>query len=65
MSKIIDFAKAKKEKEIGAIRAEHYFTLDEVQEITYEFLESILTEEELQIISWRLEQMEKHDERTK
>tara|TARA_B100001123_G_C15190233_1_gene979027 strand:+ start:986 stop:1186 length:201 start_codon:yes stop_codon:yes gene_type:complete len=62
MAKIIDIEKYKKEKEIGTIRAEHYFTLDEVEEIAWEFLQTVLSEEELQEISWRIEQLTKENE---
>ena len=57
MTMIIDIEKYKKEKEIGSIRAERYFSLDEVEEIAWGFLQSIMSEEELQEISWRLEQL--------
>ena len=62
MTKIIDIEKYKKEKEIGKIRAEHYFTLDEVEEIAWQCLQSVMSEEELQEISWRLEQLTKEND---
>ena len=56
MTKVLDFKKYKKEKELGKIRSEAYFTLDEVEEIAWEFLESVLDKDELQEIAWRIEQ---------
>jgi len=57
MTKVLDLNKYRKEKELGTVRSEAYFTLDEVEEIAWEFLESVLEKEELEEIAMRIEQL--------
>ena len=53
---VIDLVKYKLEKCVDP--DEPLFTLNEVEEISWQFLESILSDEELQEISLRLEELQ-------